>query len=117
VLVETNSGRRALRAEQFIDASGVADILHFAGVPYDLPNSRVMVPAGSPVRRAIWRPCSATSGRNSSRPMTRRRYSANSHDGKDRCMEGIDGRFMRSVFARSSSHDCRVCCADRLVMA
>ena len=36
VLVETKSGRRALRAAQFIDASGDADIAHFAGVPYKL---------------------------------------------------------------------------------
>jgi FAD dependent oxidoreductase len=35
VIVETKSGRRALRARQFIDASGDADIAHFAGVPYD----------------------------------------------------------------------------------
>ena len=32
VLVETKSGRRALRAKQFIDASGDADIAHFAGL-------------------------------------------------------------------------------------
>ena len=36
VLVETKSGRRALRAHEFIDASGDADIAHFAGVPYEL---------------------------------------------------------------------------------
>ena len=36
VLVETKSGRRAIRALQFIDASGDADIAHFAGVPYEL---------------------------------------------------------------------------------
>ena len=36
VLVETKSGRRAVRAQQFIDASGDADIAHFAGVPYEL---------------------------------------------------------------------------------
>jgi hypothetical protein len=36
VLVETKSGRRALRAREFIDASGDADIAHFAGVPYEL---------------------------------------------------------------------------------
>lgn len=33
VLVETKSGRRALLAQEFIDASGDADIAHFAGVP------------------------------------------------------------------------------------
>ncbi len=33
VLVETRSGRRALRAREFIDASGDADLAHFAGVP------------------------------------------------------------------------------------
>ena len=36
VLVETKSGRRAVRARQFIDASGDADIAHWAGVPYTL---------------------------------------------------------------------------------
>jgi len=36
VLVETKSGRRAVRAREFIDASGDADIAHFAGVPYEL---------------------------------------------------------------------------------
>jgi FAD dependent oxidoreductase len=36
VLVETKSGRRAIRAQQFIDASGDADIAHFAGVPYEV---------------------------------------------------------------------------------
>ena len=36
LLVETKSGRRAIRARQFIDASGDADIAHFAGVPYEL---------------------------------------------------------------------------------
>ncbi len=33
VIVETKSGRRALLAREFIDASGDADIAHFAGVP------------------------------------------------------------------------------------
>lgn len=33
VIVETKSGRRALLAQEFIDASGDADIAHFAGVP------------------------------------------------------------------------------------
>ena len=36
VLVETKSGRRAIRAHQVIDASGDADIAHFAGVPFTL---------------------------------------------------------------------------------
>jgi hypothetical protein len=36
LLVETKSGRRAIRAAQFIDASGDGDIAHFAGVPYEL---------------------------------------------------------------------------------
>ena len=35
-LVETRSGRRAIRAHQFIDASGDADLAHHAGVPYEL---------------------------------------------------------------------------------
>jgi hypothetical protein len=40
VLVETKSGRRAIRAHQFIDASGDADIAHFAGVPYEVGDGR-----------------------------------------------------------------------------
>ena len=36
VLVETKSGRRALRAHQFIDATGDADLAHLAGLPYTL---------------------------------------------------------------------------------
>lgn len=36
VLVETKSGRQAVRAQQFIDASGDADIAHSAGLPYEL---------------------------------------------------------------------------------
>jgi hypothetical protein len=36
VLVETKSGRRAIRARWFIDASGDADVAHHAGVPYEL---------------------------------------------------------------------------------
>ena len=36
LLVETKSGRRALRAREFIDCSGDADLAHFAGVPYEL---------------------------------------------------------------------------------
>ena len=36
LLVETKSGRQAVRAMQFIDASGDADLAHFAGVPYEL---------------------------------------------------------------------------------
>ena len=36
VLVETKSGRQAIRAREFIDCSGDADIAHFAGVPYAL---------------------------------------------------------------------------------
>jgi len=36
VLVETKSGRRAIRAHEFVDASGDADVAHFAGVPYEL---------------------------------------------------------------------------------
>jgi len=36
VIVETKSGRLALRGREFIDASGDADIAHHAGVPYDL---------------------------------------------------------------------------------
>ena len=36
VLVETKSGRGAIRAREFIDCSGDADIAHFAGLPYTL---------------------------------------------------------------------------------
>jgi FAD dependent oxidoreductase len=36
VIVETKSGRQALQAQEFIDASGDADIAHLAGVPYTL---------------------------------------------------------------------------------
>ncbi len=36
LIVETKSGRRALRAREFIDASGDADLAHFAGVRYEL---------------------------------------------------------------------------------
>ena len=36
VIVETKSGRRALLAQEVIDASGDADIAHFAGVPSEL---------------------------------------------------------------------------------
>lgn len=36
LLVETRSGRRAIRAREFIDASGDADVAHAAGVPYEL---------------------------------------------------------------------------------
>lgn len=36
VLVETKSGRRAIRAREFIDASGDADLAAFAGVPFEL---------------------------------------------------------------------------------
>ncbi len=36
VLVETKSGRQAVRARQVIDCSGDADIAHFAGVPNTL---------------------------------------------------------------------------------
>jgi hypothetical protein len=36
LLVETRSGRRAIRALEFIDASGDADLAHLAGVPYEL---------------------------------------------------------------------------------
>lgn len=36
VIVETKSGRRAVRGSQFIDCSGDADLCHLAGVPYEL---------------------------------------------------------------------------------
>lgn len=36
VIVETKSGRRAVRAREFIDASGDADVAALAGVPFEL---------------------------------------------------------------------------------
>jgi len=36
LVVETKSGRQAIRAQCFIDCSGDADVAHFAGVPFEL---------------------------------------------------------------------------------
>ena len=36
LVVETKSGRQAIRAHRFIDCSGDADVAHFAGVPFEL---------------------------------------------------------------------------------
>jgi hypothetical protein len=36
LVVETKSGRQAIRAHSFIDCSGDADVAHFAGVPYEV---------------------------------------------------------------------------------
>lgn len=36
LVVETKSGRRAIRAHKFIDCSGDADVAHFAGIPFEL---------------------------------------------------------------------------------
>lgn len=36
LIVETKSGRQAIRAQRFIDCSGDADVAHFAGVPFEL---------------------------------------------------------------------------------
>jgi len=36
LIVETKSGRQAIRALRFIDCSGDADLAHFAGVPFEL---------------------------------------------------------------------------------
>src|SRR5205085_5702086 len=36
LVVETKSGRRAVRANMFIDCSGDADVAAFAGVPYEV---------------------------------------------------------------------------------
>ena len=40
LLVETKSGRRAIRAEKFIDCSGDADLAHFSGVPCEVGDGR-----------------------------------------------------------------------------
>lgn len=36
LVVETKSGRQAIRSHRFIDCSGDADVAHFAGVPFEL---------------------------------------------------------------------------------
>ena len=36
LVVESKSGRQAIRAQRFIDCSGDADVAHFAGVPFEL---------------------------------------------------------------------------------
>jgi FAD dependent oxidoreductase len=36
LIVETKSGRQAIRAQRFIDCSGDADMAHFAGVPFEV---------------------------------------------------------------------------------
>lgn len=36
LVVETKSGRQAIRAHRFIDCSGDADVAHFAGLPFEL---------------------------------------------------------------------------------
>ncbi|MBA3595395.1 MAG: FAD-dependent oxidoreductase [Polaromonas sp.] len=36
LVVETKSGRQAIRAQRFIDCSGDADVAYFAGVPFEL---------------------------------------------------------------------------------
>lgn len=36
LVIETKSGRMAIRAAKFIDCSGDADVAHFAGVPYEV---------------------------------------------------------------------------------
>jgi hypothetical protein len=40
LVVETKSGRQAIRAQRFIDCSGDADVAHFAGVPFELGDGR-----------------------------------------------------------------------------
>lgn len=40
LVVETKSGRMAIRSAKFIDCSGDADVAHFAGVPYELGDGR-----------------------------------------------------------------------------
>jgi hypothetical protein len=40
LVVETKSGRQAIRARRFIDCSGDADVAHFAGVPFELGDGR-----------------------------------------------------------------------------
>ena len=36
LIVETKSGRQAVRSRSFIDCTGDADVVHFAGVPFEL---------------------------------------------------------------------------------
>jgi hypothetical protein len=36
LVVETKSGRQAIRGRRFIDCSGDADVAHFAGIPFEL---------------------------------------------------------------------------------
>ena len=40
LIVETKSGRMAIRASKFIDCSGDADVAHFAGVPYEVGDGK-----------------------------------------------------------------------------
>jgi hypothetical protein len=40
VIVETKSGRRAIRADAFVDCTGDADIAHFSGLPYEVGDGR-----------------------------------------------------------------------------
>ena len=40
LLVETKSGRQAIRANSFIDCSGDADVANFAGVPFELGDGK-----------------------------------------------------------------------------
>ncbi len=40
LLVETKSGRRAIRARCLVDATGDADVAHHAGVPYEVGDGR-----------------------------------------------------------------------------
>ena len=40
LVVETKSGRQAIRANSFVDCSGDADVAHFAGAPYELGDGK-----------------------------------------------------------------------------
>ena len=51
-IVETKSGRSAIRANAFVDATGDADLAHLAGVPYELGDGHG--------ERCIRRRCSAS---------------------------------------------------------
>lgn len=44
VLIETKQGRLAIRAKSFVDCSGDADLVNFAGAPYDVSDGDLQFP-------------------------------------------------------------------------